>query len=148
MAQHKQKAGLSLPGNLDSSMEKRLRIVVADDEPDMRRYFLKILPRLGFDVVAAAENGQRLVELCRDHRPDLVITDERMPILNGLEAVRTLQRERPVPVILVSALEENSLRVRADSDQVMCHLVKPVRQADLGPAIKLALERFQRSSCA
>jgi len=52
-----------------------LRIVVADDEPDMRDYFQKGLPRLGHKVVGAAANGRELVELCRAQAPDLVITD-------------------------------------------------------------------------
>ena len=63
-----------------------LRILVADDEPDMRDYFRKVLPRLGHTVVAAAETGAELIAQCRTHRPDLVITDIKMPELDGIDA--------------------------------------------------------------
>ena len=67
-------------------MNTELRIAVADDEPDMRKYFQRILPRLGHKVVAVAENGRALVDLCFQHQPDLVITDIFMPVLPGLYA--------------------------------------------------------------
>ena len=54
-------------------MKAGLRIAVADDEPDMREYFEKCLKRLGYQVVAVAENGRDLVEACRQTQPDLVI---------------------------------------------------------------------------
>ena len=56
-------------------MTPSLRIVVADDEPDMRDYFRKILPRLGHTVAAAAATGNDLIAQCRTHQPDMVITD-------------------------------------------------------------------------
>ena len=65
-------------------MTQSLRIVIADVEPDMREFLTRMLPRCGHEVVAAAENGVRLVELCRQQRPDLVITDIKMPVLDGI----------------------------------------------------------------
>src|SRR5207244_6800571 len=93
------------PGHLTARepMNPSLRIAVADDEPDMRDYFKKSLPRLGHQVVAVAQTGRELVELCRATTPDLVITDIRMPELDGIDAAAQLYRERPIPVILVSA---------------------------------------------
>src|SRR5262249_56639143 len=118
-------------------MTQPLRIVVADDEPDMRDYFRKILPRLGYQVVAAAETGRELVEQCRALHPDLVITDIKMPDLDGIDAAVTLYKEWPVPVILVSAYHEPELIRRAESDHIMAYLVKPIKQSDLGPVIAL-----------
>ena len=82
-------------------MNQSLRIVVADDEPDMREYFQKILPRLGHQVVGVAQDGRSLVEHCRRLRPDLVITDIKMPDLDGIDAATQIYQERPLPVILV-----------------------------------------------
>ena len=125
-------------------MTQPLRIVVADDEPDMRDYFRKMLPRLGHTVVAVAEDGQELVALCRSHRPDLVITDIKMPDMDGIDAATTIYREAPVPVILVSAYHDPELIARAEADHILGYLVKPIKQADLEPVIGLALRRFEQ----
>lgn len=123
-------------------MKRHLRIVIADDEPDMREYFRKILPRVGHEVVAAAESGRQLVEQCRQFCPDLVITDVKMPELDGLEASAQLSRERPVPVILVSAYHDPAIIQRAEADHVLGYLVKPIKQADLESIIEVAMRRF------
>jgi response regulator NasT len=125
-------------------MSQALRIVVADDELDMREYFQQMLPRLGHTVVAAARNGQELVELCRSAKPDLVITDIKMPELDGIDAAIQLYEDRPVPVILVSAHHDEKLIERAEMDHIMGYLVKPIKQADLAPTIAIAVHRFEQ----
>jgi response regulator NasT len=125
-------------------MKTKLRIVIADDEPDMREYFCKMLPRLGHEVVAAAANGRELVEHCRAQRPDLAITDIKMPELDGIEAAIQVYQDAPLPFILVSAYHDADLIARAEADHIMGYLVKPIKQADLQPAIALALRRFEQ----
>jgi AmiR/NasT family two-component response regulator len=125
-------------------MTQPLRVVVADDEPDMRDYFQKALPRLGHQVIGAAQNGRELVELCRALRPDLVVTDIKMPELDGIDAAARIYQERPVPVILVSAYHDAGLIARAEADHILGYLVKPIKQADLGPVIALAMRRFEQ----
>jgi len=126
------------------SSDQCLRIVVADDEPDMRDYFQKILPRLGHQVVASAQNGRTLVEHCRLSHPDLVITDIKMPDMDGIEAACHIYGDNPVPVILVSAYHDADLIARAGADHIMGYLVKPIKQADLQPVIALAMKRFEQ----
>jgi response regulator NasT len=125
-------------------MTPSLRIVVADDEPDMRDYFRKILPRLGHNVVAAAETGEELIAFCRTHQPDLVITDIKMPDMDGIDAAMKLYKEKPIPVILVSAYSDAKLIERAEADHILAYLVKPIKQADLEPVIGLAMRRFEQ----
>jgi response regulator NasT len=125
-------------------MTRPLRIAVADDEPDMRDYFARILPLLGHRVVVNAANGEELLSKCREARPDLVITDIKMPDMDGIEAAMRLYQEAPVPVILISAYHDPELIHRAEGDHVMGYLVKPIKQADLGPAIALAIRRFEQ----
>ncbi len=125
-------------------MKQSLRIAVADDEPDMREYFSKSLSRLGHQVVAVAQNGRELVEQCRALGPDLVITDIKMPDLDGIDAARQIYEDRPVPVILVSAYHDATLIERAEADHVIGYLVKPIKQADLVPAIAIAMRRFEQ----
>jgi response regulator NasT len=129
---------------MDKNMTKPLRIVVADDEPDMRDYFTKILPRLGHTVVAAAANGKELLAHCLTHQPDLVITDIKMPDVDGIEAAVDLYKHRPIPVILVSAYHDPELIKRAEADHIMGYLVKPIKQTDLEPTIALATRRFEQ----
>lgn len=125
-------------------MKTPLRISVADDEPDMREYFERILPRLGHQVVSVAETGRELVAHCRELKPDLVITDIKMPDMDGIEAASIIYKELPIPVILISAYHDQPLIERAEADHVMAYLVKPIEQKDLIPAIAIAMRRFEQ----
>lgn len=125
-------------------MTQSLRIAVADDEQDMRDFFQRMLPLLGHQVVSVAENGRELVEQCRLQRPDLVITDIKMPEMDGIEASAELCRDEPLPIILISAYHDAELITRATNDHVMAYLVKPVGRKDLEPVIALAMRRFEQ----
>jgi response regulator NasT len=119
-----------------------LRIAVADDEREMRQFFVELLPHLGHEVVAVAESGSQLVEQCRATAPDLVITDIKMPDMDGLEAVAAVNRQHQVPVILVTAHPEVDFLSGAEMGHVMAYLTKPIKPADLQAAITLAVLRF------
>lgn len=123
-------------------MTSRLRIAVADDEPEMRDFFQKVLSRIGHQVVLAAESGDELVAQCRRHQPDLIISDVKMPGLDGIAASSQVYQERPLPVILVTAYHDPELIAQAQADHVLAYLVKPIGTADLAPAITLAMRRF------
>ena len=125
-------------------MRQALRIAVADDEVDVRDYYQRILPRLGHQLVAVARTGRELVELCRALHPDLVITDIKMPGIDGIDAATKIYEEMPIPVILVSAYSDAKLIERAESDHIMAYLVKPIKTTDLEPAISLAVRRFEQ----
>jgi response regulator NasT len=125
-------------------MNRALRIAVADDEPDMQEYFRTILPGLGHTVVSVAGNGRALVEACRNLKPDLVITDIKMPDMDGIEASVQIYRDGPIPVILVSAYHDAEFIRRAEADHILAYLVKPIKQSDLEPAIALAVRRFEQ----
>jgi response regulator NasT len=124
------------------SQFQSLRIAVADDEVDTVEYLVELLQRLGHQAVAA-RSGTQLLELCRAAPPDLIITDIRMEGLDGIEAGTAINRQVPVPVILISAFHDAELLSRAQAPHVMAYLVKPIRQADLEAAITLAVSRFR-----
>jgi response regulator NasT len=123
-------------------MSTSLRIAVADDEQDMREFFERMLPRYGHEVVVVAENGRELIDQCCALHPDLIITDFKMPEMDGIQASLKVFRERPAAVILVSAYCDATLIERGEVDHVMAYLVKPIGQADLEPAIAIAVQRF------
>lgn len=124
-------------------MVQRLRIAVADDDQEMRDYLEHVLTECGHQVVSLSENGVELLECCRALHPDLVVTDIRMPRLDGIDASQAIWQERPVPVILVSSYHDPELIERAQADHVMGYLIKPIRKAQLEPAIALAIRRFR-----
>jgi AmiR/NasT family two-component response regulator len=123
-------------------MSTSLRIAIADDEQDMRDFFERMLPRYGHRVVSVAENGRQLIEHCRELRPDLIITDIKMPDMDGIDASLEIFRECPTPVILVSAYHDPELIERAENNHIMAYLVKPIGHADLEPTIAVAIRRF------
>jgi response regulator NasT len=127
-----------------NAAKSSLRIAVADDEALIRRYFQDVLPDLGHEVVVVAENGRQLVEGCLEARPDLIITDIKMPELDGIEAALQISQQVPTPVILVSAFHDEDLIDRAAASQVMAYLIKPIGRPDLEAAIAVSYRRFQR----
>ena len=119
-----------------------LRIVTADDEPRMRSYMCQSLEHLGHQVVASASSGRELIEKCRNHQPDLIISDIKMPDMDGIEAAAQIYRSDTIPVILVSAFHDVELIERASRNHILAYLVKPVKDTDLAPAIAVAMQRF------
>jgi response regulator NasT len=125
-------------------MTRSLKIAIADDERDMRDYLQEILPLLGHQVIAVAQTGKELVDLCAQARPDLIITDIKMPDMDGIDAAVQIYRHSPAPVILVSAYHDPEFIRRAEADHILAYLVKPIKQADLEPAIGIAMRRFEQ----
>ncbi len=124
-------------------MTRTLRIAVAEDERDTREYLQEMLTRLGHQVVTAS-NGRQLAEQCRVLKPDLIVTDIKMPDMDGIAAADQVNAEHETPVILVSAHHDAELLARAGTDHVMGYLIKPVSQADVEAAIALAMHRFEQ----
>ena len=119
----------------DVAMTRRLKIVVADDERDTREYLQEYLTYCGHEV-RAAEDGRQLVEVCRAFEPDLVITDDAMPGLNGWAAAEELNRERPLPIILLSGRDDAEWQARAKGSPFVRVLTKPVKEAELRAAVE------------
>lgn len=128
------------------SSSKSLRIAVADDEPEMLEFYEMALRELGHEVVVRATNGRELVEKARELQPDLVITDIKMPEVDGLDAATQIRTTSPIPVILVSAYHDADLIERALHDHVLAYLVKPIKTVDLEPTIALVMRRFAEFS--
>jgi response regulator NasT len=124
-------------------MPDSFRVIIADDEPRMRDFLWKSLERMGHMVVAGARTGRELIEQCRKHQPELVITDIKMPDMDGIEAAEEIYHFRAVPVILISAFHDDEIVRRASRTQILAYLVKPIKDTDLGPAITVAMQRFR-----
>ncbi len=128
----------------DGHAVEPLRILIADDE-SIRVLSLRVqLQNLGYQVVGEAANGREAVELARRLQPDLVIMDIKMPVMDGIEAAEVITRERPIPIILLTAYSEAELAQRAAETNISAYLMKPVSEDDLLPAITLAMTRFRQ----
>ena len=98
-------------------------ILIADDSPFIRKMLCRFFDvQEDYDICAEATNGQEAIDLALKHRPDLIVLDFEMPVLNGLEAARELGRIMPeVPIILFTqhAFAEGVLRSEPSIDQVI-----------------------------
>jgi AmiR/NasT family two-component response regulator len=118
------------------------RLVIADDESIIRMNLKETLVGLGYLVVGEAGDGMSALNLARELRPDLVVMDIKMPKLDGIQAAEMLTQERIAPVLLLTAYSDRELVDRARDAGVVAYLVKPFREADLLPAIEVAMARF------
>jgi len=117
--------------------------VIADDSSVFCMDLREMLQNLGYLVVGEAGDGKSAVNLARELRPDVVLMDIKMPDMDGIEAARLLTEERIAPVVLLTAYSDRDLIQQAREAGVVGYLVKPVQEANLGPAIEVAMARFQ-----
>lgn len=123
-------------------MAHSLRFLIADDEALHNLALTSQLEALGHEVVATASNGQEAVELAREKNPEMAILDIRMPVMTGPEAAHEIHKERPIPIIILSAYSDRRTVDEATRSPVFHYLVKPVDPDDLAPAIAVARARF------
>jgi response regulator NasT len=123
-------------------MAQQLRLVIADDESLIRMNLKETLVGLGYLVVGEAGEGVSVVNLARELRPDLVIMDIKMPKLDGIQAAKVLTEDKIAPVLLLTAYSDRELVDRAREAGVVNYIVKPFRDAELLPAIEIAMARY------
>ncbi len=121
-----------------------LRILVAEDEALIRMDLAEMLAEAGYDVVGQASDGERAVALARELRPDLVLMDVKMPVLDGISAAEQIGSDTIAPVVMLTAFSQKELVERASDAGVMAYVVKPFTAADLTPAIEVAASRWQQ----
>lgn len=121
-----------------------LRILIADDESIIRLDLKKILEGMGHRVVAEASDGRTAVDLARRDSLDLAILDIKMPEMDGLDAAKLITEGKVCPVLLLTAYSQQDLIDRAKEAGVFGYLVKPFKEADLLPAIEIAISRYKQ----
>jgi response regulator NasT len=117
-------------------------VVVAEDEVLIRMDLVEMLGEEGYDVVGQAGDGATAVDLAEELRPDLVILDVKMPVLDGIAAAEQIASQRIAPVVILTAFSQRELVERASDAGAMAYLVKPFTKEHLVPAIELAVSRF------
>jgi len=124
-------------------MNQSISVAIAEDEPLMQSYLQETLKLLGHRVQCIVSTGRELVERCKAEKPELVITDIRLPDMDGLTSAAEIYASEAVPIIVISAFHDAELIERAEKNHVLAYLVKPIKQQDLEPAIAIAMRRFQ-----
>jgi AmiR/NasT family two-component response regulator len=120
-----------------------LRVAVADDDPAILEFVRDLLEGMGHTVTASCSTGQELIDACATSPPDLIVTDVKMPGVDGIEAATTINRRQATPVILVTSFGETELISRALRTSVLAYLIKPIKQIDLEVAVAVAMRRFR-----
>jgi len=118
------------------------RVLIAEDEALIRLDLREMLIEEGYDVCGEAGDGETACRLAEELRPDLVIMDIKMPIMDGLAAAEKIAGGRIAPVVILTAFSQRDLVERARAAGAMAYLVKPFQKSDLVPAIEIALSRF------
>ena len=125
-----------------NNQDKKVRILVAEDETIIRLDLVEMLTEAGYEVIAQAENGAVAVELAKQHKPDLAILDVKMPEMDGITAAE--QIILLAPVLMLTAFSQRELVQRARDAGVMAYVVKPFSINDLVPAIEIAISRHKQ----
>ena len=119
-----------------------IRVVIADDEPITRMDLKELLTGEGYQVVGEAADGFDAVEACKQTRPDLVLMDVKMPLLDGLSAARIVYEEGLADtVMMLTAYSERAFVEQAKDVGAAGYLVKPIDEKSLVPSIELAVAR-------
>lgn len=121
---------------------KKRRAIVAEDEALIRMDIVETLREGGYDVVGEAANGEEAVALAKEHNPDVIVMDIKMPVMDGITAAEHIAQDRLAPVVLLTAFSQTELVERARDAGAMAYVVKPFTPADLLPAVEIAASRF------
>jgi AmiR/NasT family two-component response regulator len=120
------------------------RVVIAEDEALIRMDLKEMLEESGYSVVGEAGDGETAVALAEELRPDLVVLDVKMPVLDGISAAERITAGHLAPVLMLTAFSQKDLVERARDAGAMAYLVKPFQKADLVPAIEMAVSRYEQ----
>lgn len=118
------------------------RVLVAEDEAIIRLDLAEMLGEAGYDVVGQAGDGEQAVAMALELKPDIVIMDVKMPVMDGITAAEQIGKSRICPVVMLTAFSQTELVERARDAGVMAYVVKPFTAGDVTPALDIALSRW------
>lgn len=121
------------------------RIIVVEDESIVRLDVAMMLEDAGYEVIAQAGDGEKAVELAFSLKPDLIIMDIKMPKLNGLKASEIISKKMNTPILILTAYSQREYIDKAKQANIMGYLVKPITEANLIPAVEIALRQAENA---
>ena len=125
-------------------MKKNLTILYVEDESLVRQQAVEYLSRR-YTKILEAKNGLEALEIYRTHKPDIIISDIKMPKMNGLEMARVIRQEKSkIPIIIATAFTQTDFLLDALALQLIKYIVKPITAKDLEEALSLAQEHLEK----
>lgn len=119
------------------------RIVLIDADAVWRKNVKAMLGKYGYWVVGEAGDGLSALKLVRSRQPDLLIIDDALPAMNGMQVAKIVQEDKLAPVVATSASGQDGIMDKAKDAKVHSLLIKPVSEMILLPAVELALANYQ-----
>ena len=119
------------------------RVVVVDDEAIIVLQLSKFLPKHGLEVVGCARDGQEAVNLVLMERPEIVLMDITMPVLDGLEATRRILAEFKTCIVMLTAYSDKAMIEEAFAAGASGYIVKPVDSGSLPEALRKSIEKHR-----
>ncbi|WP_042355557.1 ANTAR domain-containing response regulator [Bacillus rubiinfantis] len=119
------------------------RILVVEDESIVRLDIAMMLEEAGFEIAAQVGDGEKAIELALTLQPDLIIMDIKMPKLNGLKASEIISKKLNIPILILTAYSQREYIEKAKQANIVGYLVKPISEANLIPAVEIALKQAE-----
>ena len=121
-------------------MVKKIRVLVADDEPNIRMFIRANLAVRGYEVYLA-QDGFQTLEIAERILPDIIVLDINMPLMDGIEACRRIREWADTPIIILSVRGDEKDKVRALDEGADDYITKPFGIEELLARIRVALRR-------
>lgn len=121
------------------------KILIVEDESIIRMDFKILLEKHGYNVIAEAKDGDKAIEMAFEHKPDLILMDIKMPKIDGLKASKVIGDQLDLPIIIITAYSQKKFVEKAQQDNIVGYLVKPVTEANLIPAVEIAIHQFKKT---
>ncbi|MDH5564553.1 MAG: response regulator [Nitrospirota bacterium] len=132
-------------GGMFSGHETKGRVLIVDDEPDVRKVVRMTLTKAGYDVIEAEDGEQAIAAIKEGENPlllSVIISDIRMPKINGVEAIQYFQQQWPrVPLIVLTGFPDMEMAIGFLKKGVVDYLVKPVEKETLTNAVAKAISQ-------
>lgn len=120
------------------------KILLVEDESIIRMDLKVILETEGYEVMEEANNGEKAVELALTLKPDIILMDIKMPKIDGLKASRIIGKQLDVPIVIITAYSQKEFIEKAQQDNIVGYIVKPISKENLIPAIEIALHQAEK----
>ena len=121
-------------------MEKQQKVLVADDEAQIRNILSIYLKKAGFEVVEAADGAEALVKVQSD-KPDIIVLDIMMPVMDGLEVCKQVRKISDIPIIMLTAKDEDDDRILGLEIGADDYITKPFNTREVVARVNAVLRR-------
>ena len=125
----------------------KINILVVEDESIVSKDIQQSLKKMGYNVVGAADTGEKAVDLAREHKPDIVLMDIMLKgDMSGIEATAKIKDTLDIPVIYLTAYADESTLGKAKVTEPYGYIIKPFKEIDIHTSVEMALYKHQKDS--